>query len=310
MIDEAMRWYFGLQFRLLGRKIREFGLNPTVAYILGTIGFYGLSIYLFYRTTFAVYIYVLIFLGCLVNFRNYNKDQFLQNTFNNRRYLAIRITENGILALPFLLFLLLKSEFMAASILILFTGVMTLWTSKRSLFRSLPTPFSDYPFEFAVGFRKTFILLLGIYALLVVALLVDNSNLGLFTLAVLPFICMAYYTEPEPLYYVWIFSVDPVSFVKKKVWIALMYLSLLMAPSALTLLIVYPQHVQLILVIYLLGLLYLTLIILVKYTAFPNVINIPQGFLTALALVFPPLLLFWIPWYYLKSTQNLKSYLR
>jgi hypothetical protein len=74
----------------------------------------------------------------------------------------------------------------------------------------------------------------------------------------------------------------------------------------MSLLIFYPTEFALILGIFFLGLLFLWTIILAKYSAYPGEMNLPEGMAIAFSLLFPPLLLAIIPFFYLKSITKLK----
>ncbi len=50
-------------------------------------------------------------------------------------------------------------------------------------------------------------------------------------------------------------------------------------------------------------------IILAKYSAYPQEMNIPKGILIAFSIYFPPFLLVLIPLFYLKSVKKLKVFL-
>ena len=52
-----MKYYFTLQYKMLNRHLKAFGLPPIIGYILAIIFFIGGSVYLFYKTEYAAYIY-------------------------------------------------------------------------------------------------------------------------------------------------------------------------------------------------------------------------------------------------------------
>jgi len=54
---------------------------------------------------------------------------------------------------------------------------------------------------------------------------------------------------------------------------------------------------------------YLSATILVKYSVFPNKMNVPQLVLIAVSIAFPPMLLGVIPYFYLQSVNRLKALL-
>ena len=60
----------------------------------------------------------------------------------------------------------------------------------------------------------------------------------------------------------------------------------------------------------LIGFAFLWTVILAKYSAYPNEINIPEGILFALCIYFPPLLIALIPFFYVKSIKKLNLLLK
>jgi predicted transglutaminase-like protease len=58
------------------------------------------------------------------------------------------------------------------------------------------------------------------------------------------------------------------------------------------------------------GYLYLAMIFLAKYAAYPNEINLAQAIIIALTFVFPPLLLAIIPFFAFQSIHRLNGILR
>jgi hypothetical protein len=56
--------------------------------------------------------------------------------------------------------------------------------------------------------------------------------------------------------------------------------------------------------------LYLTTVILAKYAAYPNEIDLVQGIIMAICLVMPPLLIVVIPFFANQSANKLKAFLK
>jgi hypothetical protein len=117
---------------------------------------------------------------------------------------------------------------------------------------------------------------------------------------------LSYYSKPEKEYYVWVHAYTPRSFLKKKIIVATTFVTLLVVPILISLLIFYPIEFEMILLFFIIGLLFLWTIILAKYSAYPGEMNLPEGIVIAFSLYFPPLLLVIIPFFYTKSISNLK----
>ena len=301
-----MKAYFELQFIMMNRKVKEAGLPPILAYLLGLIIFGLLAEYTFQRTEYAAYFIILG--GLSIQFQLLDKDRtdFLTATFGDSTKNKILVLENIILSLPFVLILVYKTALIEACILLLSSIILALFYFRSTLNISIPTPFSNRPFEFSTGFRKTFFLLLLAYLLTIIAINVDNFNLGLFALPLIFLTSISYYSQPENTYYVWIYAATPNSFLIKKIMHATANASLLISPVLIALLAFYQTHYLLLVLFTLSGNLFLWTVILAKYAAFPKEINLPTGIILALALSLPPLLFVLIPYFYTKSVRNLR----
>jgi hypothetical protein len=304
-----MKYYFSLQLKMLNRNISEFGLPPIIGYLLGFVAFLGLSWYLFMKISYANYIYPLIGLSFLNTLSGLARNDFLQSCFSNRQYFRVRLIENMLLVLPFVAFLFLKNEILIALGMLVTSGSLAFFRTQNSFQWSIPTPFYKYPFEFTVGFRKTFFVFIGAYVLTYIAISVNNFNLGIFALILSCFTTLSFYAEPEEDYFVWIFSKTPQSFLFSKIKIALLSLTLLCLPIWISLGITFTENWRVLFIFQGLGYLYLVTVLLAKYSAFPRKISVPQGFLLAFGVWLPPLLILIIPFFYKKSIQQLNEIL-
>ncbi len=304
-----MRYYFSLQGKMLHRRFVEFGVQPLVGYALVVLVFIGLSLYLFNKIDFAAYLYVFFGLSSISALSERRRNEFLETSFSKKKYLATRTVENMLMALPFAVFLLYKIQLLLAALLLLAAMLMAVIRWRNSFVLSIPTPFYKRPFEFAVGFRKTLLLFLLALFVLFQAIAVDNFNLGAFSLALVFLICMSFYSEPENLYYVWIFAQKPHAFLFEKIRTALLYTTILSFPILAILIAFYPENMWILMVIQCLGYLYLSAIILAKYSAYPQPMSVPQGLLLGASFALPPLLIVTIPFFYKKSTEQLKGIL-
>jgi hypothetical protein len=301
-----MKDYFDLQLVMTNRKIKEAGINPVLGYLLGLIVFVLLSEYIFNKTEFAKYLVILACFSFQFRLSENSRTDFLLSTFGDESKNKIRVLENLILCIPFVSILAYKNLFFEAFILFLCSIILALFSFHFNLNFTIPTPFSKRPFEFTTGFRKTFFIFPIAYALTIIAISVGNLNLGIFSMLLIFLTTLSYYSKPEVEYYVWVHADTPKSFLKKKIIIATKNSILLTTPILIGLLIFYPIEFDLILLFLLIGTLFLWTIVLAKYSAFPEVINLPAGVIIAFALYFPPLMLVIIPYFYTKSINNLK----
>ena len=301
-----MKDYFDLQLVMTNRKIEEAGLNPVLVCLLGLILFVVLSEYIFHKTEFAKYLIILVCFSFQFKLSENRRTDFLLSTFGNKSKNKIRVLENSIVCIPFVSVLLFKNLFIEAVILFICSITIALFSFRTSLNFTIPTPFSKNPFEFSTGFRNTFFIFPLAYALTIIAINVDNFNLGIFSMLLISITTLSYYSKPEEEYYVWVYAETTKSFLKKKIIIATKNYILLTIPILIGLLIFYPIKFDLILLFLLIGVLFLWTIVLAKYSVFPDEIHLSLGFIIAFTLLFPPLILVVIPYFYTKSINNLK----
>lgn len=294
---------------MANRKLNDIGLKPLLGYFLILAGFTGLSLFLFHKTEFAQYIYILISIALTSKLSETERNGFLKLCFNDKHWMLVRIIENMVLSLPFLVFLIYKQLFIDSIILTVVSLVLGLSSFNASLNFTIPTPFYKKPFEFTKGFRNTFFVFPIAYILAYIAVTVDNFNLGVFSLLLVFIVSLGFYTKPENEYFVWSFALTPKQFIIGKIKTALQFVSVLASPIILTLGIFYYSDIDTLLAFYFAGCLFLITIILAKYAAYPNEMNLPEGIIIAISISFPPLLLVFAPFFYIKATNKLQRYL-
>jgi hypothetical protein len=295
---------------MMNRRLRDFGLNPVIGYVLSLALFAGFSVFLFSKTGYAVYIYLSIPVFLSFNLSEVPRNDFLRRCFSDKKYKMVRILENGLVAVPFIAFLLYKQCFLATSCLVGIITLCSLVNTRAGYSFVLPTPFSRRPFEFTVGFRNTFYLFLASYCLTAIAISVDNFNLGVFALLLIYLTAGTYYTKLENEYYVWSYSLSPVRFLVHKMKTGLVYSSMLSLPVLLFLGIFYPQNTGILLLFALSGYLFILLMLSAKYAAYPNEINVLQIILIIISLSFPPLFILIIPYFSYQSINKLNKFLK
>lgn len=305
-----MNEYFLLQYKLANRKLIELGINPLVGYVLGIAGFILISEYLYLKTEFAKYAVILVALTFLAKTSEINRNAFLLMVFGNKKSRVIRIIENLILCLPFSILLIYHTEFWESILLIVVSVLLASFSFNTNFNFTLPTPFYKRPFEFAVGFRNTFYVFPFAYLLTIIAISVNNLNLGIFALLLIFIVTFTFYLKPENEYYVWSFSTSSARFLLGKLVTAARYSAFLALPPAIALCVFYPSEIDTILMFLFLGFIFLWTIILAKYSSYPNEINLPEGILIAVCIYFPPLLVFLMPYFYVKSIRKLNAILK
>lgn len=310
MTSFRMKEYFTLQYKMTNRRLSELGIHPIVGYSLGIVGFVLLSEFIFLKTEFAKYVVVLMAFSLLIKVSEVYRTEFLTLVFGNKKCRQIRVVENLIISVPFAVLLLCHLAFIETGLLMALSIFLANVSFKGSFNYSLPTPFYKKPFEFAVGFRNTFYIFPVAYTLTVIAMVVGNLNLGVFAMLLIFLVSLTYYTNPENEYFVWSYSISSFKFLAEKLITATLYSALLALPIAITLLAFYSTQFSFILVSLLIGFTFLWTIILAKYSAYPNEMNLPEGILIAISIGFPPFLLFLIPFFYNKAIRKLNTILK
>lgn len=305
-----MKYYFKLQYDMMNRQLKEMGLHPLFGFFIGLIALIGGTILIYSKTNYAPWVIASVGLVIVLRASEYNRSIHLKSIFDRKTFREIRLIENLVLITPFLIILIFKSELLVFVATLLISIVLSWYESKQSFHFTIPTPFSRKPFEFTTGFRKTILMLAGIYLLFITAIFVGNFNLGIFCLIALFIALLSYYSWPEDKLFVWIHSDNAANFIKHKIKTAFTFSSILAFPIIATLLFIKPSQYFVILTFTVIGLLALITMVIAKYAAFPNKMNIAQGLIFAIGIVLPPLLLGVIPYFYTQAKSNLKELLR
>jgi hypothetical protein len=304
-----MRQYINLQYKILNRHLVDFGINPALGYVLVLAAFIGFSLVIFTKIEFAEYIYIVTGLSLLARLSETKRNHFLKTCFPGNGYYKIRISENTLVVAPFAIFLAYKGLYIHALIIMITAALLALLTyTGRSGF-TIPTPFGKKPFEFVVGFRNSFPVIFLAYFLLIMSVYADNFNLGIAALILVFLICFTFYLNPENEFYVWIFNSLPGRFLFGKLKIAIVFSTFLTLPIVIVLVSFFMDRTLIIAGFQLLGYIYLSTIILAKYSSFPHQVNLPQFVILAVSVWFPPLLIAVIPFFYRQSVKRLKNIL-
>ncbi len=301
--------YFRLQFRMANRMMADFGTHPVLGYIFLPLIFIGGSVFLFSKTEYAAYVYILFAYLAFHHLSDVKRNDFLKICFRGKFYHRLRTIENGIVATPFLLFLAFKALLVPALIVTALAMIMANFNFELKRNLVIPTPFSKKPFEFIVGFRSAYLLFALAYFIAVMSVWANNFNLGAFSVMLMFLISLSFYVEPEQEYFVWSNNVSPLKFLTEKIRISVLQSTLLTLPVAISLGFFFSENWLILVGIQLLGYAALATVILAKYSAYPERVSLPQGILIALTLQFPVLLIVVIPVFYWQSLKRLNRYL-
>jgi hypothetical protein len=305
-----MKEYFILQFKMLNRQLTEWGIEPVIGYVVGLFAFIGISMKLFENTHFAEYIYIVLALSLVIKLNEIHRNDFLKLCYSKTDYTKIRIAENLIVSIVFIVFLLFQEKYLSSILLFISVCLFSLIDLKNKSSFTLPTPFYKYPYEFTVGFRSNFLIYFFAYFLTFMSISVNNFNLGIFSLILTLLSCLNYYTNSEDEFYVWVFSMTPKEFIRYKLKNIIQYSTILCLPILISLALFFYIKIDIILGFQFLGYLFIFTTMLAKYSVFPEKLNIRCFIVLALTLWLPPLLVLIIPYLYIQSTKKLKEILR
>jgi hypothetical protein len=304
-----MRFYFTIQFKIINRSIKAAGLNVMLGYVLCAALFVGLSLYLFHKTSLAEYLYALIALVWVTGLSEKKRNDFLKLCFPID-YLRIRLMENLLYTLPFLLLLVVMQRWMIILITVSLTILLAKFTFSNSRCIIIPTPFYKRPFEFIVGFRKAFLPILGVLSFSVWSIFADNINLSIFSGLLMFLICLSFYLKEDDPFFVWSYSLTPLEFLKRKLGYVLKNVSILVVPLFVITSVSYQEEISTVLLFYFLGYLFVVCVMLAKYAAFPAKINVVYLISLALCIYFPPLLVVIAIYFYYRSLKQIKNILK
>lgn len=147
--------YLRLQGLRIRRKIVEWGLPFPIGLGIFVVGFVAFSLYIMAKSTWGPTLYALLALSGVTTFSETRRRDFLKSVFSAADYRLVRLLENALLVIPFVVMLSIKGDTWIALALLGAAMASVFWPMKGWNLTALPTPFSKKPFEYAVGFRKT-----------------------------------------------------------------------------------------------------------------------------------------------------------
>lgn len=305
-----MKFYFVLRCRLISRYLADSGINPVLLCLIILISFVMLSQYLISKTTYAHYAYALVPVILASGLSSVERNIFLRSCFSDHQYNGIRLIENSLVALPFVIMLAVNLRFTGALIAILFSSLLSVIRVSPRYHVVIPTPFYRFPFEFLVGFRKAFPMIVIAYIFAGIAIAVANFNLGVFSLILLLLICLSFYMEPESKFYVWCYSMTSTEFILSKLKVLIIYMSMLTFPVLIALVVAFSDRYMGLLAVQVVGYISACAALLAKYSWFPRRLPLPHLIIFTIAVIFVPSVIVLIPYYYFKSRSALKEILK
>ncbi|MCH7409820.1 hypothetical protein MM239_10475 [Belliella sp. DSM 111904] len=221
------------------------------------------------------------------------------------------ILENFIVSIPFLLALFLNGYRFACLVVILISVLVALLTAEFRPTQRFPTPFFNFPFEFQIGYRQHFMLILFSYLFVVLSNQEIRQEVEWVVLLGMFALISTFYSEKiEDISYIILNKRSPKSFLLRKLGLSILLTSMLVLP--LCCILIWSNLITLkdIIWVYFSGLLFLCFVILAKYIAFPNKINISQGAFIGISVVLIPISIFTFPIFYFQAKKNLSRLMK
>ena len=293
---------------LLSRRIRHFGLHPVVGFLLLVVVSFVLPVILFERQKYFAPIYFCVGLFSLLPLNKKERCDFLRNCHAKMDYFLLRSLENILVILPYMIVFLIYRQYGYALVL-LAIALFSLFFSFRKFSIVIPTPVLKSSFEFVLGFRYSFPLILGLYFICFEAAFHQNIALGMVALLLLFIVFIGYFFYAEPDVYVWIYRLSPKEFLYKKMLHTALNATILTLVPVLLLCFFFYQHLPIVLYFFLHGLCCLIFSIVLKYRMYPKPMNIGEEIVLVFTIICPliPLVL----WFALKkkTIHKLSTYL-
>ena len=305
-----MNYYLNLQYQRLLRTSSENGSNFHFGLLIIISLFSAGSIALFHYLDWAAVIYLIVQLILLNAVGNPRHNSILNHLFDRKTHFQIRIIENFVFSLPFIVFFAIYNQIpyllLSLSATIVLSGSKGIsWSS-----RPIPTPFPKKPFEFTSGFRLNWLIFALIFCVSIISISVDNVNLGIVCVFLSNLICTRVYAKHEPEEILWLSNTGPSAFLMQKMKLGALQSLVLTLPFAIVLTVFYPEMFHIILIAEALGLLYIVTSLFAKYAFYPDENSLTGGFLLAFSVLLPPALMITIPYLYRTAKSNLQSLLK
>lgn len=300
--------YYKLRVKLIGRALKETGISPLFALVIATLLFWFFLKNPLIDFKYVNYIYLLVPLFLVSKNAYYTeKNKFLRKICSTKEYQFIHLSENILISLPFIVFLIYKGKlYMAAGSALVLILISFLKIHFKTRF-VLPTPFGKHPFEFTMGFRKNILFFLFSFMLAILAVYFDNQNLGLFSLLLTFFVASFFYLNPENPFFLWQSNSTGKAFLHEKIKIASYYGVLLSSPIFIILSLFFFDELFKIILIEVVGIGIVNVGLLSKYMVYPQKINLTEALNIALSIIFPPIILFFLPFLYYEAKKNLNT---
>jgi hypothetical protein len=302
-------YYLKLEFKLLNRKLLQIGFNLNLFWSIIPVILLFSAIQIIQKSDHSTWV-LLIFLSLLLQNKSSKiQQEFLVSNIGKGKIYCIRLVRNLLISLPFLIALLYFNKVPQSLGLIVISMVSSFVFVPKFKAVAIPTPFRKYPFEFIIGFRRYFWIWLLLIPMIYLSKIYHNDALTIFIFAVILLVNIQFFNIQEPTWYIWNEAKSPTEFLFSKIKIGWICNLISSTVPALILCFILPSSILVFVSMWAFSFVLCAYSVLSKYAYIPDQIPALQGFLFSINLIFPPLLLFSIPYLFKKAEQNLKHFL-
>ena len=174
-------YYFSLRIKILYRKINDFGLHPFFGFPLIILSsFYILNI--LYGIINNPYYFCLVFIAIKFILIKRKDSELL--FLNSKNSYLIELIEVFILSTPFILISLFKDAFLLTYLYLFLVVILPIikFNTRTSILNNIDLSFLMIDYEWIYGIRKSFILIVCSFLVILIGLFVSNINISIFGL--------------------------------------------------------------------------------------------------------------------------------
>lgn len=211
-------YYISLRLKQFWRFFRFNQFHPVLGAILAVAIFAAVSFVWFEKVPYSGWSFSGIAFLLLMELQAANSNKFLAQHVTRQVYFKSKLVENMLLILPFLVTLILKHEYIPATVLSIITFPYSRYNFKiaRPKLRALKSPYPAHSLEWHNSFRSFVIVYLLHVLLLVPGIISHNFYVYMVPFFLLLFFLNTVYAVLEDKSYIWLYRNSASSFLFKK----------------------------------------------------------------------------------------------
>lgn len=246
-------------------------MHPTIGLPLIAGIFIFISAMVYYKAPYPAWIYTFIALSSITEVQHTKTNSFLAQTVNTKMLFRIKLTENLLILLPFVIVMCYYQSWWQITVALPLVVLYSASNKKlpRPKVKALPVPFRGHSYEANFGFRSMFPAYVLYVLLLVVGSLVQNVYVLLAPFFIQLLFIQLSFSEVEDPQYIWMHRMSANAFLKDKFVTLLRNYAIVFTPFLVAGLIAYTNEWSLLLLCFIVGLVSVTGAMLIKYLLYP-----------------------------------------